>query len=110
VNEKLIIMLEEEIRLDEKFGDIIDSVHRYFSEFKLGHKRNPSGHTMTIDADPMDHDSIHLGIQEVMKKHGYKKMQGDDPSEHVYAKDTSIVKIKKPKKSRQFELTFNHGE
>lgn len=109
MSDKFIAILEEEVQLDEKFGDIIDSVHNYFSEFKLGHKRSKTGHTMTIDADPMDHDSIHLGISEVMKKHGYKQVKGDSPTENVYTKDTSIVKVNKPKKSRQFELAFNHG-
>lgn len=106
----LIDIIEEQQRLDEKFGDVIDAIKRYFSAFHVGRKNDSNGAVVTIDADPVDHDSIAMGIEEVMKRFGYTARKSDDPNVKEFVAGSSMAKVTKQKKSRTFTLAFNFQE
>ena len=106
MNPKFITILEETVELDEAFETgVLGSIMRALSEWHPQKRVEKNIKTAVFKKGQAEKEIIMYGIEEVMKKEGFKRIEADKLGAVSYSDGSTFVDI--IKKGSDIEVAVN---
>lgn len=106
MNPKLVTILEEETILDEAFDlGIIGSIMRALSEWHPQKRMDKNAKVAVFKKASSEKEIILYGVDEVLKKNGFKRIESDQLGGISYSDGSTFVDI--IKKGSDIEVAVN---